>query len=61
MCADQFLDFCFSQPAGALKQPLFQEEAMHSLEVESQADETPFPLLWRPSRARRIGESRGFL
>src|SRR5512139_3230874 len=42
MRTNPLLDLCFSQPAGALKQPLFQEEGVHALEIEGQTDETPF-------------------
>jgi hypothetical protein len=41
MGTDHYLDFCFSQPPGALIQSLFHIEDVHPLKVESQANETP--------------------
>ncbi len=42
MRSDHLLDFYFSPSSGALKQPSFLVDDVHALQVESQADETPF-------------------
>ena len=42
MGTDHFLEFCFSRPAGALKQSLFQVEDVHALQIECQTNERPF-------------------
>src|SRR3989304_6196903 len=42
MRTDHLLEFCFSPPAGALEQSLFHIQDVHALQVESQADESPF-------------------
>ena len=41
--ANHHHDFDLCRLPSALKQRLLQIEAVHALEIESQADETPFP------------------
>jgi len=42
MIADHLHNLPHSRLAGALKQPLFQVEGVHTFQIERQADETPF-------------------